>query len=225
MADTPRPTRPPRRGRFRRRLVAAAVILLGLAAGLYLLLTSGVGVRCDEAGSSGALELRCSFDIAAPPEAVWQAFTRTEEPRPYYFDAVLQGRLESGGRWRFVTDDRARLLAGGEVLAIDPPQRFEHTFAAADLDDPPSRITVRIEPAAGGSRVVLVHDRFAAKTTTYRRFRQAHPLALAALKSILETGELPIRARLYTAIFKPGMKLFTVRAEPWERPSERSRGD
>ena len=44
-------------------------------------------------------------------------------PRPYYFDAVLQARLEPGGRWRFVTDDQARLLAGGEVLAIDPPHR------------------------------------------------------------------------------------------------------
>ncbi len=221
MQETSRPTRPPRRGRFWHRLLAAVAMLVGLGAGLHLLLSSGVGVRCNEAGSSGDLKLRCHLDIAAPPEAVWQAFTRTDEPRPYYFDAVLQARLEPGGRWRFVTDDLARLLASGEVLALDPPHRFEHSFAAADLDDPASRITVRIEPVAGGSRVFLAHDRFADKTATYRRFRQAHPLALAALKSILETGELPIRARLYTAIFKPGMKLFTVRAEPWELTSER----
>ena len=65
-------------------------------------------------------------------------------------------------------------LASGEVLVVDPPKRFEQSFEAADLDDPPSRITVEIAPAGGGSRVTLVHDRFARKTTTYRRFRRAH---------------------------------------------------
>ena len=89
---------------------------------------------------------------------------------------------------------------------------------------PPSRVSVRIEPTAAGSRVLLVHGGFVSKTATYRRFRRAHPLALDALRSVVETGELPIRARLYTLVFKPGMKLFTVRAEPWEgalAPAER----
>jgi hypothetical protein len=36
------------------------------------------------------------------------------------------------------------------------------------------------------------------------------------MKSVLETGRLPWRARIYTAIFKPGMRWATVRAEPWE---------
>ena len=58
---------------------------------------------------------------------------------------------------------------------------------------------------------------FYTKTATFRRFRRAHPLSLSALKAQLETGDLPVRARIYTAIFKPGMKLFTVRAEPWHQ--------
>ena len=35
------------------------------------------------------------------------------------------------------------------------------------------------------------------------------------MKSWLETGKLPLRARIYTAIFKPGMKRVSARAEPW----------
>ena len=171
---------------------------------------------CSEVASSSGPSLRCEFDVAVQPAAVWHAFTRTETPQPHYFDAVLQAEMRPGGRWRFVTDNRERLLAGGEVLAMEPPRRFAQSFAAADLDDPPSRLTVELTPTAGGTRVLLVHDRFAARTTTYRRFRRAHPLALSALKSLLETGRLPWRARLYTAIFKPGMKLATVRAEPWD---------
>ncbi len=141
--------------------------------------------------------------------------TRTGEPRPYYFDAVLEAEMHPGGRWRFLTDDLERLLAGGEILAIDPPRRFEQSFRAADLDDPASRITVELSETVGGCHVVLTHDRFPLETTTYRRFLRAHPLALSALKSVLETGDLPFRARVYTLIFKPGMKTMTVRAEPW----------
>jgi uncharacterized protein YndB with AHSA1/START domain len=188
----------------------ATIVLLG---GAFLF--SGSEVTCAEIGTEDGPGLRCAFEIGTEPEEVWRAFTGTGEPRPYYFDAVLQADLRPGGRWRFVTDDLERLLAGGEVLAAEPPRRFVHTFAAADLDDPASRIAVVLEPTPGGTRVELVHDRFAGETATWRRFRRAHPLALSALKAYLETGRLPLRTRLYTALFEPGMKLFTVRAEPW----------
>ena len=202
----------------RRRLpylhLAAAALAVAVVLG-YLFLFGGSRVRCAETGSRQEPALRCRFDVAAPREAVWEAFTLTETPRPHYFDAVLEAEMRPGGRWRFVTDNRARLLAGGEILTLEPPRRFVHSFAAADLDDLPSRVSVELEPIPGGTRVVLLHDRFAGRTVTYRRFRRAHPLALSALASVLETGRLPIRARIYTAIFKPGMKLATVRAEPW----------
>ena len=206
------------KARRRYRLVIGAACCLAILVLGNVLLFTGSSVSCEELAKTDTSPwLRCAFDVAVPPEAVWDAFTRTDEPRPYYFDAVLQARMHPGGQWRFVTDDLERLLAGGEILALEPPRRFEHTFAAADLDDLPSRIEVVVEPAVGGgSRVTLVHDRFPAKTTTYQRFRRAHPLALSALKVFLEEGELPIRARIYTVLFKPGMKTFTVRAEPWD---------
>lgn len=178
-------------------------------------LFSGSTVACTEHDGDAGPALRCAFELAADREAVWAAFVATGEPRPYYFDAVLQADLRPGGRWRFVTDDLQRLLAAGEVLVVDPPRRFVQTFAAADLDDAPSHITVELEAVGSGTSVVLVHDGFATETRTYRRFRRAHPIALSAMKSWLETGELPLRARIYTAIFKPGMKSVSARAEPW----------
>ena len=200
-----------------KRVAVAALGLAALVVAGSVFLFTGSEVTCEELTGDDGPWLRCAFEVAAPPENVWEALTRTGEPQPHYFDAVLEAEMRPGGRWRFLTDDRERFLAGGEILAIEPPRRFAHTFRAADLDDPPSRVTVELEETAGGCRVTLVHDRFPRKTTTYRRFRRAHPLALSALKALLETGELPIRARLYTALFKPGMKTFTVRAEPWDR--------
>ncbi|MEE8523162.1 MAG: SRPBCC domain-containing protein [Thermoanaerobaculia bacterium] len=210
-------SRAPQKPRTLRRLLATALVLAaGFVAG-SIWLFSGSVVTCEErmAADDGP-SLLCAFEVGALAEAVWDAFTRVGEPRRQYFAAILEAEMRPGGRWRFVTDDRERFLAGGEVLAIDRPRRFAHSFQAADLADPPSRVTVEIEETSGGSRVTLVHDRFPGKTATYRRFRRAHPLALSALKSLLETGELPLRARIYTALFKPGMKMFGVRAEPWE---------
>jgi uncharacterized protein YndB with AHSA1/START domain len=186
-------------------------------AGGVILLFTGAAVECAEvADREGGPALRCDFDVEAPPAAVWEAFTTTEVSRPYYFDAVLQADLRAGGRWRFVTDDRERLLAFGEVLTVEAPHLFRHSFMAADLEDAPSRVTVEIEEVPGGSRLTLTHAGFGTETATYRRFRRAHPLALSALASFVEDGELPLRTRLYTLLFEPGMKIFTVRAEPWE---------
>jgi len=190
------------------------VLLAFLLSGAVFLFT-GSRVQCEEIEDYRGLRLECVFDIAASTEVVWTSLTRTGEPLPYYFDAILEAEMRMGGRWRFLTDDRERLLAGGEITAVQPPSRFQQTFEAADLDDPASRITVDLHETDSGCRVTLTHDRFPRRTETYRRFRRAHPLALSALVSLLEEGELPLRARLYTLIFKPGMKLLTVRAEPW----------
>lgn len=207
----------------RRRIAPRIALTLAAFLGLLLFagaaLFSGSAVACDELTGAAGPSLRCGFTVAASREAVWDAFVRTGEPRRHYFDAVLQADLRPGGRWRFVTDDRARLLADGEILTLDKPRRFVHTFRAADLDDAPSRIAVELDPVPEGTRVTLRHDGFAGETTTYRRFRRAHPLALSALKTLLERGELPWRARVYTWLFKPGMKTFTVRAEPWQPPA------
>jgi uncharacterized protein YndB with AHSA1/START domain len=203
-------------GRTWRRVIWVTVAAAGFAALLALGFFSGSTVGCERAGTEAAPELRCAFEVAAPRQEVWTAFVETEVPRSYYFDTVLQAELEAGGRWRFVTEDRGRLLAAGEIVELQPPARLEMTFAAADLEDAPSRLAVGLEAVDGGTRVEVTHGAFAGETATFRRFRRAHPLALSAMKSVLETGRLPLRARIYTAIFKPGMKWTTVRAAPWE---------
>ena len=121
-------------------LGVVAVWLLGTA-----FLFTGTEVECGErVADDGGPELRCAFTVGAAPEAVWQAFTTTGEPQRHYFDAVLETQVQrpgsevgqpARGRWRFVTSDRQRLLADGEIVAFEPPRRFVQSFRAADLDD------------------------------------------------------------------------------------------
>jgi uncharacterized protein YndB with AHSA1/START domain len=103
-----------------------------LSANYARFLTAIYTAGCERAGTEAAPELRCAFEVAALRQEVWTAFVETEVPRSYYFDTVLQAELETGGRWRFVTEDRGRLPAFGEIVVLEPPAQLELTFAAAD---------------------------------------------------------------------------------------------
>ena len=95
-----------------------------------------------------------------------------------------------------------------DVVRREVPSHIDVLLEQAQVESPRGYVAYL-------SDVTLVHDRFPRKTTTYRRFSKAHPIAMSALEAWVEDGELPLRAKLYTLIFKPGMKTFTVRAEPW----------
>jgi hypothetical protein len=119
--ESGRPSRLSGRKRLHWRFVLGAI--LGIAALLVLgagYLFTGSEVTCAESEPNEDIQLRCSFVVVAAPEAVWEAFTRTGEPRAFYFDAVLEAEMRPGGSWRFVTDDRERLLAGGKILTLEP---------------------------------------------------------------------------------------------------------
>src|SRR5688572_32642952 len=89
---------------------AAAGVAAGAAAGGVFLFSGSPGACAEERIDSG-LALRCAFEVAASPDTLWAAFVATDEPRPYYFDAVLQADLLPGGRWHYVTNDRSSQLA------------------------------------------------------------------------------------------------------------------
>lgn len=96
--------------------------------------------------------------IGARPETVFRFFTdsarwaawwgkgSTIEPRP-------------GGRVRIVQPNGVEMA--GEVLEIAPPQRLIFTYgyaAAGPIPAGGSRVTIRLEPVARGTRLVLAHE-------------------------------------------------------------------
>ena len=109
--------------------------------------------------------------LAAPPERVFAAFGSAAivaqwlTPAPDVRLTVLELDFREGGRYRFAYDtpDGQRMLVGGVYRTIDAPTHLVFSW----LIEPPdvhagleSQVTVSIAPSAGGSDLMILHERF-----------------------------------------------------------------
>jgi uncharacterized protein YndB with AHSA1/START domain len=85
------------------------------------------------------------------------------------------------------------LVVDGTVVEADPPRKLVTTWSFRRgpklRDDPPSRVTWKIDAAEDACKLTLVHDDFPRETETYRSVGSGWPVVLSSLKSLLETGE------------------------------------
>jgi uncharacterized protein YndB with AHSA1/START domain len=109
-----------------------------------------------------------TVDIAAPPERVFRALTTDEITRWWGSDELYRttgftADLRVGGRWRSegTGRDGAAFAVEGEFLEIDAPRKLVQTWRPTwDPAAAATRITYRLEPIDGGTRLTLRHEGF-----------------------------------------------------------------
>jgi uncharacterized protein YndB with AHSA1/START domain len=74
--------------------------------------------------------------------------------------------MSPGGRWRNVLRgaDGGGIAVGGVFRVVDPPRRLAFSWAWEDERGAPgheTEVTVTFDPAPGGARLVVLHQRFA----------------------------------------------------------------
>ena len=156
--------------------------------------------------------------IRGPIELVWREITKTDQVQA----AMFNMRLHTPG---FTPGSPIRLRSKsgkvtgivGEVLEFDPPHRYAHTFKFTNLDDPPCKVIFDLKTVTNGVEVTMTIADLLDGTKTAKQMRQGAGLIMKNLKSLVETGRLPIGTRvLYTlfAILEP-MQPAKVRSENW----------
>jgi uncharacterized protein YndB with AHSA1/START domain len=130
--------------------------------------------------------------IRTTPEKLWEAITRPEMTRQYFYGTEARSDWKVGSAVRHVGADGETKL-DGKVLEFDPPRRLVTTFCAVhDADakkDRPSRVTWEIVPRGEVCLLTLTHDDFDGVTATYKQVGMGWNPVLSGLKTLVETGK------------------------------------
>jgi uncharacterized protein YndB with AHSA1/START domain/DNA-binding transcriptional ArsR family regulator len=130
--------------------------------------------------------------IRAPRQRVWDAITKPEFTRRYFFGSEPSSTWKPGDRLLWTENGSGRDLVDGEIIECDPPHRLVHTWIVKYDDtltaEGPSRLTWELEEENGVTKLTAVHDEFPAGSKVYDNVAGGWPLVLSGLKSLVETG-------------------------------------
>ena len=114
--------------------------------------------------------LRLERLIASPPEILFELFVRPDELVKWWapdgYEAVVDTLdARPGGRWRtrLRRSDGGAIAASGVYSIVEPPRRLVFSWAWEDASGArghETEVSVDFEPAPGGTRIVLVQQRF-----------------------------------------------------------------
>jgi len=141
--------------------------------------------------------------IKAPIQAVWDELTKTGEAQKAMFNMVMHTTgLRPGAMIQMRTISNKYVGVVGEVLEIDPPHKFSHTFRFTNYDDPWCKVTYELKEVEGGTEFTLTSEEVPADTKTENQMRSGGDMISNTLKSIVESGKPPLGIRMLHVIFK-----------------------
>lgn len=137
-----------------------------------------------------------SIDIKVPVQKAWDEITKTGRIQKALYNTILESELTPGSKLRYYTPDRKRVFVVGEVIEVEPPTKFVHTYVMTMRPDPPTVVTWQIEEIPGGCRVSITHSGWTEEAKTYKNTGEGWKEILGLLKHDLETGDIPFKNRV-----------------------------
>ena len=136
--------------------------------------------------------------IRTSSEKLWDALTKPEFTRQYWFGTSLDSTWDRGSSWQLNTPDGG-LTDGGKVIEIDKPRRlvlsWKHERFAEMKDNEDARAIFELEQQGEIVKLTITHESDKKDSKLIKGVSNGWPIILASLKSLLETGESIERAR------------------------------
>lgn len=136
--------------------------------------------------------------IRTTPEKLWEALTKPEMTRQYFFETTQECTWQVGAPWKMVLKDGV-LADSGEVIEVDAPRKLvlrwraeKRAEAKAEGD---SRMTYTIEQKDGCVKLNVTHEIEREESKLIAGVSNGWPIILSSLKSLLETGEALAESR------------------------------
>lgn len=130
--------------------------------------------------------------IETTAEKLWDALTKSEFTRQYWFDTELRSDWTVGSPVALVMG--GTVTDTGKILEIDRPHRLAYSFKH-ELDtemgkEPATRVVFTLEPVGNLVKLTVTHDGFGVGSKLYEGIAKGWPAILSGLKSLLETGKV-----------------------------------
>jgi uncharacterized protein YndB with AHSA1/START domain len=137
--------------------------------------------------------------IRTTPEKLWQALTDPQMTRKYWFGFIQETDWKAGSPWKLVAGD-GTVTDLGEILEVDPPRRlairWRNEFRDELKAEGDSVCTMDIERAEDAVKLTVSHVIGVKDSKLIQAVNGGWPAILSNLKSLLETGELVLPARV-----------------------------
>lgn len=167
-----------------------------------------------------------AVEIAAPPERVFRAIASPEiaawwgSPDTYRTTAWA-GDVRVGGRFRSTGEsaDGQAFAVEGEFLEVNAPNRLVHTWKPDWEEGAATTVTFRLEPTPIGTRLVLRHTGFGARTASCQSHGQGWERVLGWLAAFAMGGDgtAPVPWRYFLLRLLPPRTTFAQDMTPQER--------
>ena len=129
--------------------------------------------------------------IRTTPQKLWDALTRPEFTRQYWFGVTQESEWKPGASWTMKYPD-GRVTDAGEVLEIDPPRRlvlkWRNEFRPELKAEGYSRCEYNLEEDKGVVKLTITHSIDKDNARIIEAVSGGWPRILSSLKSLLETG-------------------------------------
>src|SRR5580658_3772343 len=134
--------------------------------------------------------------IAATTERVWQALTSSEFTRKYFWERSIEIEPKRGGSFALLLPD-GRVNVKGKVIECDPPGKLVVTWHVEWPDEfrklPECLVSYEIAQAGEAVRLTMTESHsWNVPEAILSGGRSGWPAVLSGLKSLLETGNVPV---------------------------------
>jgi uncharacterized protein YndB with AHSA1/START domain len=131
--------------------------------------------------------------IRTTQDKLWDALTKSEFTRQYWFGSALDSTWEPSASWQLHTPDGG-LTDSGKVVEIDKPHRLVLTWKHERFPDmrdesENARATFELEPQGEVVKLTVTHESNKKDSKLIKGVSGGWPIILASLKSLLETGK------------------------------------
>lgn len=152
--------------------------------------------------------------IEAPIETVWATLVATDTPLPFFFGSICQttNGLQTGAKMRMVNPNGKVAMVVSEVLVVEPPHRYSHTFQMTNIDEPPCTVTYELREKDGGTEFDLVITEMVEGSKLAKEMLGAQGYIASNLKAMAETGKPAFTGRMVT-LMSPLMAIIAKKSQ------------